>query len=299
MTIKTCVTCEKHFESKIPNKLYCSDECRTIDLTRKCIRCGEEFTVERRSRKKVYCSKSCAVSSNNELGIMGKNAIKKKDKFRVILKCDVCEKEFERIMSQVRKSQKKGSKHTFCGNECYQKHLSRNTEQRYCIECNAALPLNYKSKNKKFCSKECQHKHHTITFECTYCGRECTRGKANVANSNKRFCSRDCWRNYKLYESKSLDKSDYTSFRQRLNRLQEYIKWKKEVYEAYNHKCALCDEVEDLHVHHIIPLYRIIEEITNGIYNNEAFAKLLKSELLFNANNGILFCKSHHKLCHS
>ena len=196
MPMKTCVTCEKEYDSKNPNKIYCSDTCRTKDLTRTCVRCNKEFVVEKRSRVKRYCSKSCAVSSNNELGIMGKNAPKMKGDFRVILKCDFCDEEFDRIMSQVRKSQKKDSKHTFCGNECYQKYLARNTEQRYCKECNEPLPLNYKSKNKIFCSKDCKIRHHTVELSCGNCEKQFTRGKANAKSLSNHFCSRECWRNY-------------------------------------------------------------------------------------------------------
>jgi hypothetical protein len=297
-----CIVCEIIFKPVSGNQLYCSPNCRTHDLTRECLRCKEKFIVSKRSRKTVYCSKSCAVSVNNEIGIMGKNAPMKKSKYRVDLTCTNCGNSFERIMSQVKKSQKKGTEMVFCNKECYSDHLSRNTVLKHCKECNESMPLNYKSKNKIFCSRACKDKHHRIDYNCRNCGKKGSRGKANVVNPDNLFCSRDCWRKYKLNSPTSLIANDnltYISFRKQLTTLSAYKKWVEDVSERYGHRCAICNSDEGLEIHHIIPLYNIVQYVTNGTYTVETYKKILEEQSIFSVNNGIAFCKVHHKMCHN
>lgn len=295
----SCTVCETTFTQKSGNQLYCSPECRKKDLTRNCLNCNQEFQVEKKSRRTLYCSKSCAVTVNNKEGIMGKNAKKEKPETQVKLCCHECGNEFTRIMSQVKKSQKKGTDKVFCNRTCYNKYLSRNTVQKYCKHCKEAMPLDYKSKNKIYCSRECRIKDGQVTYNCKHCGKSNTKGKASIKDVNNAFCNRECLREYALNNSSAIkEKETYTAFRNKIASVQPYKEWQQAVLEKHNHKCALCDQTQNLDVHHIIPIFKIIQRIANGEYTLENYQKVIQDPLLFNINNGIVFCEEHHELCH-
>lgn len=300
MVIKvSCAVCNTTFTTKINNTLYCSAKCREKDLTRKCLHCKKDFLVDKRSRRTVYCSRSCAVTVSNKEGIMGKNAKNLKIKNRVELCCYQCGNNFTRTMSLVKKSQKKGTDKVFCDMSCYKKYLSRDTVQKYCKYCKETMPLNYKSKNKIYCTIECRIKDGQVTYNCKHCGKSNTKGKATIKNVNNAFCDRQCLREYGLNNSSNIvNKGTYTAFRNKIVAVQPYKKWKKSVLEKYSHKCALCESTHNLEVHHIIPIFKIIQHNTNGEYTIENYQKTIKDPLLFNINNGIVFCEYHHELCH-
>jgi hypothetical protein len=43
----------------------------------------------------------------------------------------------------------------------------------------------------------------------------------------------------------------------------------------------------------------VSEEITNGNYDNENFKKVISAPIIFDVNNGILLCETHHNMCHN
>ena len=47
--IKKCIVCNEDFNAKVHNQYYCSDKCKTQDLTRLCKECGKEFQVPKKS----------------------------------------------------------------------------------------------------------------------------------------------------------------------------------------------------------------------------------------------------------
>ncbi len=302
---KICCVCENVFQSSNCNQLYCSSSCREIDLTRTCKYCGEKFKVIKKSSPQIYCSKSCSVSNCNKDGLMGRNAPKNKSKNSIELICNNCGKKFERSMCQERKARKNNRKDSYCSSECYMDYIKKNTIQKYCIECNKALPLNYKSKNKNYCSEECKKVYkdriHKVHFKCANCGKESSRNKGNTLCSENLFCSRECWREYKLNTSTKLERKNhsYQAFREKIHQSKQYKDWKNGIYKKYNNQCAICKSDLDLHVHHIISLYLIIKSCVEDIYDNENLKKVLSNELFLNINNGILLCKLHHDMCHN
>lgn len=59
----------------------------------------------------------------------------------------------------------------------------------------------------------------------------------------------------------------------------KYIKVRSEALERDNHKCTVCSETEDLHVHHIIPVSKDFS-------------------LAYDKDNLITLCSLHHKEIH-
>jgi hypothetical protein len=72
---KICPGCDSDFTPRKARQVYCSPVCvraKTVEgktLDRICINpsCHKEFTVDRKSSKKKYCSSSCASTVNNTL----------------------------------------------------------------------------------------------------------------------------------------------------------------------------------------------------------------------------------------
>jgi hypothetical protein len=81
------------------------------------------------------------------------------------------------------------------------------------------------------------------------------------------------------------------------------IKWYKRVYERDNYRCKYCNSNEKLDAHHIIPLSRIIKELTK---DKEFKTELEKYNYLItepkivdtNLENGITLCRKCHKEVH-
>jgi len=85
----------------------------------------------------------------------------------LILKCDYCEKQFDRELRQVTK---KGRKHQFCNNECFTKFRNK-SKTISCKQCDKpfAKQLSQIKKTKNhFCSKSCsciyQNTHKTTGY---------------------------------------------------------------------------------------------------------------------------------------
>lgn len=295
---KICVICDKEFNTKNPNILYCSSDCKTVDLTRICKYCGNDFLVEKRSRKTIYCSKKCAISHNNTLGKMGKNAPKNKDKYTHEVICNNCGVSFN-----VSDHKYNNNKEFYCTKECYNNNILNKSEKNICKHCTKEFIVT--TNNKIFCNENCMKEYyienHSKVLECKYCGTKFNRRLGNILDNQKyTFCSKECERFFRLNASSSIEAngSTYIAFRDKLSKMSEYLKWREEVLKKYNDRCAICGSTNEIEVHHIIPLYFIVNRITKGIYNNDTLKEVIKDDIFNNINNGICFCKKCHNICH-
>ena len=82
-------------------------------------------------------------------------SIKKKwdDRPSILIKCDYCNVEFKKTLSEHKRSEKKSGKH-FCSLDCHQK--SRIVKNKKCPQCGETL--SFEMRHNKFCSKECRSK---------------------------------------------------------------------------------------------------------------------------------------------
>ena len=82
----------------------------------------------------------------------------------------------------------------------------------------------------------------------------------------------------------------YRTFRQKVMKLPEYIKWRKEVFSRDSHTCQHCSVVGgELHAHHMCPYIRIIND--NDI---KTLTQAISCLLLWDINNGVTLCKKCH-----
>lgn len=292
--IKKCIICNEEFNAKVHNQYYCSDKCKTIDLTRQCRQCGKDFQVPKRSSKTLCCSKSCSTILLNKEKLLGVASKKNLNKYVVDVKCNYCGKDYKQTVSEFNRKNKENKKH-YCSKDCYKKELESKYEQKYCKNCNKAMPLNYQSSVSIFCSRGCAMEHRnkisTIVGECKHCGKEIKRIKSQVKDIDNIFCSRECSLRYRILKESKND-IKYSRFRDLIEKTEEYKQWTNKIKEKYDNKCAICSLDKDLAVHHIIHLKSITEK-----YNYE-LEKILRSNEFNNINNGILLCKYHHDMCH-
>lgn len=152
MKIKKCKFCESAFETRVHNKVYCSDFCRNEYKKKpyKCIVCGVVKRSKHPNRK--YCSNKC-------------QHVHQKKASYITLKCFECGIKFERKKSKV-KDVKIGH---FCSNECKNKTLSAKGEESHrwntkvveCVNCGNEIKRQrheLKTREKQFCDHECYGK---------------------------------------------------------------------------------------------------------------------------------------------
>lgn len=130
----------------------------------KCIGCGKEVEARRPKNKTKYCSLSCYRNGNRNSRKTGK-----------IIKCDFCDKEVYKPLSQLK------SKNHFCSKDCANKYQAKDKIKFICKICGEKFSLS-KSKveqsNPTYCSWECRIKDKEHIFKNAI--------KGNVAQQNKK-----------------------------------------------------------------------------------------------------------------
>lgn len=100
-------------------------------------------------------------------------------------------------------------------------------------------------RTQKYCSEECFGKSHRVDKQqqfCPNCGDIFTPQK-----EGRKYCSRECadeqsatYRSVNFYAAIRNQLSDHT--------------WAKERYDNVSEQCSVCGSVENLHLHHIVPV---------------------------------------------
>lgn len=176
--------------------------------------------------------------------------------------CMHCGKKFSRRAS--------GNNYKYCSRKCsgYAKIGNGST----LINCNYC-GIEFRMENNilahgktHYCSRGCQHEKGTAHLVCLYCGKEFDRRKANVRA--KTYCSKSCF----LEGTKAKPKKN-------LRDREKIRKWHAEVLAVGKNKCHICNSLEKLHVHHIIPY-------------------MCDVSLRYEPSNGIVLCSKCHKKVH-
>lgn len=162
---------------------------------------------------------------------------------KVTVKCDNCNKEFQKYSSKI-------GKNNFCCRECYLQFHSKNVPICKCIVCGTEFKGN-KYNSNKFCSRECYEKEHSIKNKIRICP---TCNKNFIAKSSEdKYCSRQCYDldrhmpkkekhwNWKGGISVENDNRDSA----------EYKQWRLAVYERDNYTCKQCGSKIKINAHHI------------------------------------------------
>lgn len=156
---------------KNPKRKYCSVECsnkaKIREVTKKCERCGTEYTIKACvAKRQRYCSKLCSQEA--------------KKKKRLVKECLWCGKKFEVIPSHAWR--------THCSVKCANADMT--LKSRRCTNCGRTFFP--KTGRQKTCSTKCagQKRVKQVDKTCEVCGRRYT-VKWNRRHKS-RFCSREC-----------------------------------------------------------------------------------------------------------
>ncbi|MGB1373829.1 MAG: HNH endonuclease [Aequoribacter sp.] len=157
-----------------------------------------------------------------------------------ILRCPVCDTEFYRYPSQI----KKGWSIT-CSRQCRAKHLQETGETRNCIACEKpfyARQSQIKQGYATTCSKSCfasLYKNGT-DLSCKQCGKAFYRNRTQIAQGESSYCSWEC-------------KKQGSRLNRKRGRLEMFTNWQKREWK--DDQCAQCDSKEFLELDHIVPRF--------------------------------------------
>lgn len=174
---KVCKQCNKEYEGK-PNQKYCSNECRTEanSKERDLTKICKQCNEEFITiyESKLYCSEKCKTAFN-------KTAFKKP----ITLKnCKYCNEEFEAKGRQIYCSsacKSRKPKHTLTCEYCKEKFIGAKINQRFCSKkCSSEARL-----YDKICI-ECHKEFKTHYKKTKYCSAEC------VAESQRKIVKKIC-----------------------------------------------------------------------------------------------------------
>lgn len=201
-----------------PNEFIKGQKNPNFTIT--CKYCNKEFIVPYMSRYREFCSKSCQVKGSPKIKIEIKHL------------CKICNKEFEHYGASIA-----------CSKECYSKYMSQ-----------ARIAEN----NPNWIPREEMDK-----SKCLNCGIIFAYGRKNLHKGQKKyFCSIACskktgggvWFSKEEKEKAIINSNNYDLFIEYVphpypkifdNKLKEKIKNKN------NNCCQLCENKENLHIHHI------------------------------------------------
>lgn len=178
--------------------------------------------------------------------------------------------------------------------------------RKWCDVCKEEI-IRVKTKSTKewakarFCSKTCwSRRGKTLTKKCEECGKEFsapTHAMKMGTERERKSCSRVC--QYLLVAGKksTMWKGSNTSyglrFRDALSNTVMYRKWRKTIKER-DGKCVNCGEIKDLmHVHHIYPLTKIIED-EGWTYERWTELFFTPKSRLWDTDNGVTLCSDCH-----
>lgn len=161
------------------------------------------------------------------------------------------------------------------------------TEKRIrknCIICGKQFET-YLTQEKKYCSYKCANNSRPdrggkIINICKICGIEYTPLRRGKAGREQEYCGRVCRVKGKSKENHWNWKGGIAENHRR--ETQEYIEWRKSVYKRDNYNCTKCGKhcrKETIVAHHI-----------------KSWEKYPK--LRFKVENGIVLCRSCHKIVH-
>jgi len=195
--INVCKFCGKEFEWGSRQKVYCSDECKSLAISQRspkeyektCEVCDKKFMAK--NYRAIYCSPECRR--------IGRRKKIKINEFKLV--CDNCGVEFIR---KIKGGTTYGNENSFCCLKCAGEYKNKTGTgiESHCKQCGV---LFIKKHNRHFfCSDKCKSMYgseHVIMkiVACSECGKEIERPR-KLGRQNF-FCCRECESNFRMREA--------------------------------------------------------------------------------------------------
>lgn len=192
--------------------------------------------------------------------------------------CLFCGKRFKKPISESKYNWL--TKHKFCSQKC---HYAYGHITKICPICGKSF-TSYKSHKRIYCSLTCSNRADRggkIILKCIICGKKFTPKKRGILGRNTKYCSKIC-------QSIAQSGRNHWNWKGGISKnhrreTKEYIEWRNNVYCRDNWTCQDCGQHCD---------------------NKNIVAHHLKSwnnfpELRYIVSNGIVLCRSCHKIRHS
>ncbi|MGL4850926.1 MAG: HNH endonuclease [Clostridium sp.] len=140
-------------------------------------------------------------------------------------------------------------------------------------------------KTTKYCDECCRIiRRKRVTTVCDDCGKEFEQTHSYYNARDNHFCTKECYYNYMAKNRLSINNTNFNpnisyEIRVKERKISGMYRWRKDVYEKFNHTCQCCGSTKNIVAHHIFNY-------------KDNFEKALDLE------NGIVLCSECHKLFH-
>jgi len=206
----------------------------------------------------------------------------------VKIKCLSCNQNF-----QVAPYRAKTAK--YCSNTCRIKDKIALKINLQCLSCSKSFVREkYKqgsSHKGQYCSAECYRaRSPQQEIECI-CGKKFKAYQSRISYYNRLFCSQKCYLKNGFFGRLTNDLpevSNYGKFVAKLRSSADYLRWKQARLDIDNYTCKVCEETNNLTVHHKISIYDFVKKY--GLNKN----KIEKDCLFYDLNNGVTLCRACH-----
>ena len=167
----------------------------------------------------------------------------------VKVKCTYCDTEFERQPSHAK------GKELFCNNECRTAYRNRDKTEQECLQCGQTFEVN----------------------------------ASRIKDGRGKLCSKVCMTKYLSGENHHAWKGGVGTFVTMVRNMRQYETWRTNVIERDDYVCQHCGEINNLDVHHLVELNKLIRK-----YEIKTTEQAENCKELWNIRNGLTLCIHCH-----
>ena len=235
------------------------------------------------SKGRKFCSQECNLVYRQQ----NRHPLKKV--------CAWCHKEYEILPYEKAISK-------FCSKQCKHSYQRRHDKIASCSYCGKPVTINWYRKNARryFCSRDCYMKSLSarVNVVCAGCGKPFTTYKSRQRYYHKLYCTLDCYKKHGAISTPGYARNEkYELLRHRLTNTAQFYAWRKSVLERDGYRCVACKSEQDLRVHHILELYKIVYKY-NPTLSLDKVSEIVCSPEFNDLTNGKTLCSSCHLIEH-
>jgi hypothetical protein len=300
--ILNCKICNTEFSPR-GRSLTCSKECSLINRQNS----KDEATIKARlngtakeNHKRAYEKKKAMILAEKGPRILKDERIRNVSS---LMMCENCGNLFIYKTKLLRNV----PAHFYCSTDCKNKSIKKpdpsihNKVKAQCDGCGVVYRKRRKDLNElNFCTTQCRQDYweerdrllglnNVKEVCCNSCGKHIFRDIRNKYF----FCSQECHSKIKQGSGSNFWKGGITKFTNSLRSSRQMIEWRQSVLSLNGSVCKSCGSTEEIEVHHIKELYKIL--VSNNIKTRK---EAINCPEIWNVLNGMVLCHSCHANVH-